>query len=92
MATFVSIHAPRAGRDMSVEDAGGAVIMFQSTRPVRGATWSSSESVYALLVSIHAPRAGRDYVGLYEKYNEFLFQSTRPVRGATRLPAQARQP
>ena len=34
--------------------------MFQSTRPVRGATSVISPSISAIVVSIHAPRAGRD--------------------------------
>ena len=36
------------------------VYMFQSTRPVRGATAFKSEGHNTLCVSIHAPRAGRD--------------------------------
>ena len=34
--------------------------MFQSTRPVRGATSSKIHSGHHYIVSIHAPRAGRD--------------------------------
>ena len=34
--------------------------MFQSTRPVRGATLSSVDAYASLSVSIHAPRTGRD--------------------------------
>ena len=34
--------------------------MFQSTRPVRGATSSRSSTRNSEIVSIHAPRAGRD--------------------------------
>ena len=34
--------------------------MFQSTRPVRGATVMFDGDTYNLSVSIHAPRAGRD--------------------------------
>ena len=36
--------------------------MFQSTRPVRGATPESVPVLYCRRVSIHAPRAGRDFV------------------------------
>ena len=36
--------------------------MFQSTRPVRGATVSIYRGRVTELVSIHAPRAGRDLV------------------------------
>ena len=38
----------------------GAHAMFQSTRPVRGATNAPEGSDEKWLVSIHAPRAGRD--------------------------------
>ena len=35
--------------------------MFQSTRPMRGATFHFMFSFYVSRVSIHAPHAGRDY-------------------------------
>ena len=78
----ISIHAPRAGRDLlaiktrvSVTDFNprapcGArlscsrplvrLLLFQSTRPVRGATGSIINVNGARHISIHAPRAGRD--------------------------------
>ena len=57
----ISIHAPRAGRDKLTGLVQGSNIIFQSTRPVRGATphaapvWHDRPGI-----SIHAPRAGRD--------------------------------
>ena len=36
--TYISIHAPRAGRDIGLYDGYKTVFLFQSTRPVRGAT------------------------------------------------------
>ena len=57
----ISIHAPRAGRDPHSCRHTFATLIFQSTRPVRGAT-----GVLGLAhprgagISIHAPRAGRD--------------------------------
>ena len=36
--------------------------LFQSTRPVRGATIARRTLAITLNVSIHAPRAGRDNV------------------------------
>ena len=36
--------------------------IFQSTRPVRGATRSAPADVISALISIHAPRAGRDFL------------------------------
>ncbi len=57
----VSIHAPRAGRDLvSVRSASRPP--FQSTRPARGATSNIVEPVVGRQVSIHAPRAGRDHL------------------------------
>ena len=57
----ISIHAPHTGRDLKV---GGNIIsriLFQSTRPIRGATFVP-ESVYIRpdTISIHAPHTGRD--------------------------------
>ena len=34
----ISIHAPRAGRDLALSSGDGVFSLFQSTRPVRGAT------------------------------------------------------
>ena len=58
--------------------------LFQSTRPVRGATSTHIAALQQEIISIHAPRAGRD-----RKFSTCYtvtcrFQSTRPVRGATR--------
>ena len=57
--------------------------LFQSTRPVWGATFASSTAVFHRLISIHAPRVGRDFDPLYLMFDGDLFQSTRPVWGAT---------
>ena len=58
--------------------------MFQSTRPVRGATHTMIVWFYIGNVSIHAPRAGRDPWYKRKGGSKEMFQSTRPVRGATR--------
>ncbi len=55
----VSIHAPRAGRDVSSDLIRAAFDVFQSTRP-RGARRGCGDDRAGLVVSIHAPRAGRD--------------------------------
>ena len=60
----ISIHAPRMGRDpeefRDIIDA----LLFQSTRPVWGATISMTLTVYSHPgISIHAPRMGRDETG-----------------------------
>ena len=60
MTGNISIHAPLAGRD-----AAKVVLMFlrgifQSTRPLRGATRPSRFEGRGVGISIHAPLAGRD--------------------------------
>ena len=56
----ISIHAPRAGRDSVCSDCSTLLIVFQSTRPVRGATRGLEDHPGVKHISIHAPRAGRD--------------------------------
>ena len=56
----ISIHAPRAGRDFVTSTYSDAATLFQSTRPVRGATRPDTLGCRAVNISIHAPRAGRD--------------------------------
>ena len=57
----ISIHAPRVGRDSGKLHFFALYIIFQSTRPVWGATASSrSRSPCPHWISIHAPRVGRD--------------------------------
>ena len=57
---IVSIHAPRAGRDVTLSPLCTTWKSFQSTRPARGATSGACSVSYVTVVSIHAPRAGRD--------------------------------
>ena len=59
-ARQVSIHAPRAGRDIPISTRCIDMSTFQSTRPVRGATSRAVSNLSIYKVSIHAPRAGRD--------------------------------
>ncbi len=104
----VSIHAPRAGRDIDHHHiprgsdsfnprapCGARLawlverlepLMFQSTRPVRGATHDTVIVDQLVAVSIHAPRAGRDVSLDALNTHQLWFQSTRPVRGATSRP------
>ena len=105
-ALGVSIHAPRAGRDESRIDEAtggsgfnprapcgarrklairpGSCWMFQSTRPVRGATQRCCKT--CIDRSCFNPRApcGARRSCLAAPYFMPMFQSTRPVRGATR--------
>ena len=60
----ISIHAPRAGRDLRTNALTTLEALFQSTRPVRGATLDAVACVLVVQISIHAPRAGRDLRGL----------------------------
>ena len=61
-----------------------AIKKFQSTHPLRGATYPRTYALPPKKISIHAPLAGcdlptKDIVELIE-----IFQSTHPLRGATR--------
>ena len=57
--------------------------LFQSTRPMRGATILADTVSGVRSVSIHAPHAGRDMDETTDTYLDYVFQSTRPMRGAT---------
>ena len=105
LAHGVSIHAPRAGRDRScrthapmrrcfnprapcgarplLSDTCPHATMFQSTRPVRGATSTIPVDITMTDVSIHAPRAGRDY-GFYARYSASYSFNPRAPCGARR--------
>ena len=64
---WISIHAPRVGRDQPVHSQFSPDFVFQSTRPVWGATCERRRygGVY-VVISIHAPRVGRD-----SKFDDF---------------------
>ena len=57
--------------------------VFQSTRPLRGATPTAGAQRQGTGISIHAPLAGRDVTFSESGSNWVSFQSTRPLRGAT---------
>ena len=59
---IISIHAPHAGRDVSAFVALRFSSLFQSTRPMRGATPACIVCVAYAGISIHAPHAGRDLI------------------------------
>ena len=44
------------------------IVIFQSTRPLRGATTNRFPLCYYYIISIHAPLAGRDAAGAYLIY------------------------
>ena len=56
---------------------------FQSTLPMRGATWLTESVSFWWDISIHAPHAGSDPSSHWNQAREKLFQSTLPMRGAT---------
>ncbi len=56
----ISIHAPLAGRDVCKLTKNYRGWVFQSTRPLRGATIMKDAPIVILDISIHAPLAGRD--------------------------------
>ena len=56
----ISIHAPRAGSDLTKLDLLEISIVFQSMLPVRGATLVATLINADAGISIHAPRAGSD--------------------------------
>ena len=60
----ISIHAPRAGGDAITRSTPDQTWTFQSTPPVRGATWRAVQLRKRRSISIHAPRAGGDGIGL----------------------------
>ena len=55
---------PRApcGARLSVSGSTRKPLIFQSTRPVRGATIGNYDPPITQYISIHAPRAGRDFL------------------------------
>ena len=64
----ISIHAPRAGCDLSRQRRYSRGGKFQSTHPVRGATFRVITELKELVISIHAPRAGCDFLQLCMGY------------------------
>ena len=58
-------------------------LQFQSTHPVRGATFIPEPHARPIRISIHAPREGCDIPVMVVFCGFSKFQSTHPVRGAT---------
>ena len=58
---YISIHAPREGSDSRRELCPVYPSRFQSTLPVRGATWLDNHQLRHKIISIHAPRKGSDW-------------------------------
>ena len=81
---FISIHPPRAGRDDAEAYAEAMHPLFQSTRPVRGGTFTNALA-RALFIHFNPPApCGAGPAGFtIMRFFPSLFQSTRPVRGGT---------
>ena len=58
---YFNPRAPRGAR-LSMSILMIRPVLFQSTRPARGATSDVSNTVLGLMISIHAPREGRDVI------------------------------
>ena len=56
----ISIHAPHTGRDAAIPCTPPPGVLFQSTRPIRGATALLQSRRATVVISIHAPHTGRD--------------------------------
>ena len=57
---MISIHAPHTGRDYCTGSPRRYPTLFQSTRPIRGATVGDQILMQTDGISIHAPHTGRD--------------------------------
>ena len=56
----ISIHAPLTGRDCPAAALPFKLYVFQSTRPLRGATHGDRRKIIPGRISIHVPRTGHD--------------------------------
>ena len=73
----ISIHAAREGGD-EVAKYGAAVAVFQSTPPVKAATYIFLEQQKRLTISIHAAREGGDWRSTREYNRRGHFNPRRP--------------
>ena len=74
----VSIHAPRVGCDLSIEQKTRIYFSFQFTHPVWGATSVPRTSSSVPRVSIHAPRVGCDTTRGHSPHGTDSFNSRTP--------------
>ena len=87
----ISIHAPRAGRDLPSVTVIVMVLTISIHAPRAGRDIVPVAEYLATQISIHAPRAGRDCFWPASTETARRFQSTRPVRGATHFRRLAGQ-
>ena len=80
----VSIHAPPEGRDTIIRHLEVLAMMFQSTRPRRGAISYKYNDFTFYRVSIHAPPEGRDLA--FQTFRPFVFCFNPRAPGGARSP------
>ena len=78
---FISTHAPLAGRDLFFCKNYSAQVLFQPTRPLRGATETPTLSKRITNISTHAPLAGRDPDQFDSLRDELLISTHAPLAG-----------
>ena len=74
MSSLISIHFnPRApcGARLHDKDTTEDGVLFQSTRPMRGATFIFYDGRRTKDISIHAPHAGRDSKSIQNYFTHF---------------------
>ena len=79
---LISIHAPHAGRDSGAVRGMRGEKIFQSTRPMRGATRFGFFGFLWFPFQSTRPMRGATQQ-IHRDPGHFRFQSTRPMRGAT---------
>ncbi len=81
---IISIHPPRAGRDLHRVPTTASFLYFNPPAPCGAGPSGSLAPFLPQRISIHPPRAGRDISSAVPCHaTQGRFQSTRPVRGGT---------
>ena len=83
----ISIHAPHTGRDLCKTLQRSPARVFQSTRPIRGATFAAGQLHQAQPISIHAPHTGRDLYQNSCHTSQSYFNPRAPYGARHPLPA-----
>ena len=78
---MISIHAPHAGSDLRLFPAISAVFLFQSTLPMRGATWTFHYSAQMSNFNPRSPCGERPY-GDYKRCKTFAISIHAPHAGS----------
>ena len=74
----ISIHAPLTGCDRACYTKMHSLFPFQSTHPLRDATYHRFERVSKCLISIHAPLTGCDLTTWVRFWTQFNFNPRTP--------------